>query len=164
MSALYVVNLEPNLGSRVLAAGHVVQVVQAEYGTESITSSTSFVDTGLYATITPTNTSSKILVNINAAFFCELASTNTIETHANITRNGTGIKQFNRVIIINATTGAGGVLGNGSQNSLIYLDSPASTSALTYKLQISASNTSMNSRINKDSVALSTITLMEIAQ
>ena len=35
MSTLYVDNLEPNLGSRVLAAGHVVQVVQATHTTQT---------------------------------------------------------------------------------------------------------------------------------
>jgi len=163
MSTLYVDNLEPNLGSRVMAAGHVVQAVNAEYATESITSSTSYVDTGLVATITPTNASSKILVSVNASFFIESGSETSFELHSNITRNGSTAKEFRRNIIIRAAASAG-ILSNGSHNSLVFLDAPASTSAQTYRLQICVSNANCNGRINKDSAARSTITLMEIAQ
>lgn len=170
MSTLYVDNLRPNLASQIsipapglYIAGHVIQVVNAEYANESITTSTSFVDTGLYATITPTNSSSKILVSVNASFFIESNTETGFELHSNITRNGAGVKEFRRNIVIRAAS-SGGFVGNGSHNSLVFLDAPSSTSALTYRLQIASSSTNANARINKDSVARSTITLMEIAQ
>ena len=47
------------------ATGAVLQVVQASNSTSFVTSSTSYVDTPLTATITPTSTSSKILVMWN---------------------------------------------------------------------------------------------------
>ena len=44
------------------AGGKVLQVVQATTSTETTVSTTSYTDTGLSATITPTSASSKILV------------------------------------------------------------------------------------------------------
>lgn len=163
MSTLYVDNLQPNLGSGVSIPGHVVQVVQSESSTETLTTSTSYVDTNLFATITPKSASSKILVNISAAFFIESTTTTLFELQSNITRNGASIKNFNRQIILRAAA-SGGFLGIGSHNTLIYLDSPASTSELTYRLQVASNTTDANARINKDNIAMSTITLMEIAQ
>ena len=163
MSTLYVDNLEPNLGSRVMAAGHVVQVVEQDNTTETITSSTSFVDTSLLATITPSSTSSKILIVISASFFGESGSLTSFTGSANVTRNGTSVKEFNRVVNIRAAA-AGGLTGYGSQGSIVFLDSPSSTSALTYKLQLNCSDANINVRINKDGVSRSSITLMEIAQ
>ena len=65
MSTLYVDNLQPNLGSRVMAAGHVVQVVSAETNSQVQNTTTSYIDTGLTATITPTSASSKIAILLN---------------------------------------------------------------------------------------------------
>jgi len=143
--------------------GHVIQVVQALSNTEFINTTTTFADSGLLGVITPTSASSKILVNISAGFFIEASTVSSIEMHSRITRNGTAVKDFNRVINIRATQ-AGGILGNGNQGSLVYLDSPSTTSAVTYKLQICSGTTGEGARINKDNIASSAITLMEIAQ
>ena len=83
--------------------------------------------------------------------------------HSRILRDATAIKDFNRVINIRATA-HGGFLGNGNQGPLVYLDSPYTTSLITYKLQICSGFTGEGARINKDNIASSTITLMEIAQ
>ena len=67
MSTLYVDNLQPNLGSRVMAAGHVVQVVQAASTTYlETTTSGSWLNVGAVATIVPTSTTSKILLSNSA--------------------------------------------------------------------------------------------------
>ena len=48
-----------------LPTGSVLQVVNATYSTYTTTSSSTFADTGLTATITPTSATSKILVLLN---------------------------------------------------------------------------------------------------
>ena len=76
MSTLYVDNLQPNLGSRVMAAGHVVQVVQATSTTNLTVSSggggTTWNDSGATVTITPTVASSKVLVLNSAQEYLKL--------------------------------------------------------------------------------------------
>jgi hypothetical protein len=174
MSTLYVDNLQPNLGSRVMAAGHVVQVVSATKTDYSSVSSTSFTNiAGLSATITPTSSSSKIFILINA----QLGGMNNYYAEFNLTRNGTTISAY---------TGGGGTAGFMGQNSVndyaqyylestsgSLLDSPSSTSALTYQVQLASLNTSAATLyINRTydqansvrSTGVSTITLMEIAQ
>ena len=64
MSTLYVDNLQPNLGSRVMAAGHVVQVVQGPYSNRLNFNQSLTTGTTIYSapTITPTSSNSKILI------------------------------------------------------------------------------------------------------
>ena len=53
------------LGKARLPTGSVLQVVNASYGTQATTASSSYSDTGLTATITPTSATSKILVIVD---------------------------------------------------------------------------------------------------
>jgi hypothetical protein len=174
MSTLYVDNLQPNLGSRVMAAGHVVQCVSTTKTDVFTTTSASFVDiAGLSLAITPTLASSKVLVQVNVS----LGGLDNYYAEFNLTRNGT---------TIGAYTGGGGTAGFMGQNSVndyarfyldtpsnSFLDSPASTSSLTYQLQIASINQSSASLyINRTAdqgnavrcTGVSTLTLMEIAQ
>lgn len=163
MSTLYVDNLQPNLGSRVMAAGHVVQVVTAETTTETVNNTTSYVDTTLSASITPTSASSKILVTVSAATFTESNVVQAFELDCKILRDNSLAKEFRRCIIIRAAPN-NLFVGNGSQSTLVHLDSPATSSQITYKLQIRSSLSTAGARINKDNQATSTIMLQEIAQ
>ena len=52
-------------GTVTMPTGSVLQVVQAEYSSETSSTSGTYADTGLTATITPTTSSSKILVSVN---------------------------------------------------------------------------------------------------
>ena len=60
MSTLYVDSLQPNLGSRVMAAGHVVQVV--EDSIDTVINGSSTFSTLKSLSITPTSASSKIVI------------------------------------------------------------------------------------------------------
>ena len=157
MSTLYVDNLQPNLGSRVMAAGHVVQVVQTTLPpTTSITSSTR-VDV-MSASITPTSTSSKILAVVHLS---DTGQNNVGVSYGAfwLMRDSTDIIKF---------TGQVGYTGGTASNSVgscstSYLDSPSTTSSVTYKVQ--GSNVSGTGTIEVGaSNSTSTITLMEIAQ
>jgi hypothetical protein len=140
--------------------GKVLQVVNGTYSTGVASSSSTFADTGLTATITPTSATSKILVLVNQAG-CGKEANNTY-LFLRLLRDSTVISYFERF--------AGGN-GSSSQNfigscSACYLDSPATASSVSYKTQLASSQ---NNAVVYTSIAaggissMSTITLMEIA-
>jgi hypothetical protein len=144
-----------------LPAGSVLQVVNVDYGTETSSASSTFSDTGLTATITPKFATSKILVLVTQEG-CAKASNNTA-LQLKLLRNGSVILNIDDVAGENSTT-TQSYFGACATN---YLDSPATTSAMTYKTQFA-------SRANNGTVYVqafgsnsgytrSTITLMEIA-
>jgi hypothetical protein len=108
--------------SSAMPAGSVLQIINATYSTETSNSSSTYADTNLTATITPTNASSK-----TAAAFTNTTTTNRV----------------------------GG-------SSATYLDSPATTSAVTYKTMFASSDNAASAQVQSGNNA-STITLMEIA-
>jgi len=140
-----------------LPTGSVLQVVNATYSTQLVTTSTSYVDTGLSASITPTSATSKILICVQQTGLGKLAGDGNQRIALNILRNSTQLTQFE---IGAAYTGSSvnNVVGGSGTN---YLDSPATTSSVTYKTQVKGFGTS-NVYVNYDSCT-STITLMEIA-
>jgi hypothetical protein len=151
-----------------LPTGSVLQVVSATASTQVSTTSSTYTDiTGLTATITPKFTTSKILV------ICNINGTGS--------GNGTGV--VNTKILRGSTTiGVGGNYAGysnpgGAQTDIgsvvmQALDSPATTSATTYKAQFRSKNGSNSVLVNladgspaqlADNSTNSTITLMEIA-
>ena len=141
--------------------GKVIQVVQGTTTTSVSNTSTSYADTGLTAAITPSATSSKILVFVNqhVVFF---SSGNAAGGSLQLLKGSTVIYSGDAAyeIYIKAT-GSSAIQYYGRRN-LNYLDSPSSTSELTYKTQAKnyLGSTSLTSQV--DSIE-STITLMEIA-
>ena len=113
--------------NRVWAAGHVMQVVQGTGGAEIMTSGT-FNTTGLSAAITPLKTSSKVLVTVTSS-----------GTYNN-GNAGLGIAIFR-----DSTEVCHHVIGGSSGNqyypvSMSFLDSPSTTSSVTYTLQHRSEN------------------------
>jgi hypothetical protein len=140
-----------------LPAGSVLQVVNANTTTQTVISTSTYTDTTLTATITPKFATSKILVIVdqNGCYNSATAAGLSLQ----LLRNSTPIIFFG--IRVAGDTGGSPTLSVGS-NSTNYLDSPATTSAITYKTQFSsASNTS--GVIVQVYSSMSTITLMEIA-
>jgi len=132
--------------------GKIGQVVQSSHSTAVTLNTSSFVDSGLTASITPSATSSKILVSVVQSIYLD--------------GGGAGITL--RVVRDSTTVFTQPVnyarYQPSSSNDRIfypieYLDSPSSTSAITYKTQgICAFNTG---KVQHDSIT-STITLMEV--
>ena len=143
---------------RLNRAGNVLQVVNTLLTATRGIASTTFADiTGLSATITPTSASNKILI---------LVSINGITIEATITALKTRILRDATILeFIDSSIGysslaqlyAGGV-------SIGYLDAPATTSAITYKIKF-ATNSGNQAYINNytSGGSSSTITLMEIS-
>lgn len=145
--------------SEMAGAGQVLQVVNATYGVSTSSSTNTYADTGLTATITPKFSTSKILVIVNQNGV-QKASTSTSFNGCSIQllRNSTVLAQ-----IANGYAYTGTTIDNVSgQCSTCYLDSPATTSATTYKTQFSATQNVASVKVQNGSET-STITLMEIA-
>ena len=135
-----------------MPAGSVLQVVQNVWDTQFSTSSTSFVDTGLTASITPTSASSKILVLVTQQGFTGGGDDNI---RFNIVRNSTQIALSRIQTRIGTQTPIG--------NYLHKLDTPATTSSVTYKTQVITENGSTVYFQWGTGASSATMTLMEIA-
>ena len=154
-------------------AGAVLQVVQAQKTDTFSAQSTTFVDvTGLSVSITPVSASNKILV---------MTSVNVgPDQHSDlrILRDSTAIAIGDAAgIRIRSTNHFYRGFTNGIYDviptNMIWLDSPATTSALTYKIQVASPYgpsylTTINRAANDDNDlytgrTVSTITVMEIA-
>jgi hypothetical protein len=142
-----------NIPKATLPTGSVLQVVTATYSTTTTSSSGTQVDTGLTATITPTSATSKILVLTSCRIFAQPGTPATVI----LLRNSTNIQQRYRYGLTD-TSGA----GSGDQFSTAYLDSPATTSATTYKVTFARQSGSGTVYAQLDS-DMSTMTLMEIS-
>jgi hypothetical protein len=157
----------PDLTGTVLTnatPGSVLQVVSVTYSTETIIASTSYTDTGLSATITPISASSKILVLVNQQGSVNRSSNAFISQDARILRGSTAI--FTQVRFNGGRAGLSGssdVIFEGSFDG-VYLDSPNTTSSITYKTQGKVSTTDNGGNcVFQTNSASSTIALMEIA-
>lgn len=162
MSTLYVdqilpknnANIALDLAGATPAPGSVIQVVQSKYSTQTGISSGSFTATGLNATITPKFASSKILV------------TSMISLQGSGS-GGVGFAIYRGGVQVfadpNAYNGAYYVYANNWRTKvpLEFLDSPATTSAINYSIQMNAY--SITGYLSTEG-SMSTITLMEIAQ
>lgn len=139
--------------------GKVLQVVNATYGSEVSSSSSSYADTGLTASITPSATSSKVLVIVSQNGVFKQSS----DTSARIKllRGSTDILQLSSLAGSTAST-AQNEIGSVSGS---YLDSPNTTSSTTYKTQFLSTNGTSNVRVQMGAAgvsAYSSITLLEI--
>jgi hypothetical protein len=136
------------------AGGKVLQVVNATTSTVTTSSTTSYVDTTLTATITPTSATSKILVLIAQPI---LKNSTNVANALNM-RTFRGATQLLEHIDLLYT---GTAIFNLGMYSINYLDSPATTSATTYKTQF-ANNTASASVAVQPNSSISSITLLEI--
>ena len=147
-----------------IATGKVLQVVQGSTTTQVTIASTSYTDTGITASITPSSTSSKILVSVTMQFTAYRDDNAAFKSYVNLVRSATQVYENPE-----ALGSAVGVGSNGYQQiwgtiPLIYLDSPSSTSSVTYKVQAKNYNTSGNRQLKvSTSSSKSTITLTEVS-
>jgi hypothetical protein len=141
------------------SAGVVLQVVNATTNTQVTTSSSTYADTTLTATITPKFATSKILVLVSQNGVAKY--TNDLTVRIKLLRNSTDLIQLAGQA---AYTQTGLYLDIGSVSG-DYLDSPATTSATTYKTQFAAFSGVATAVVQNSQLlaTTSTITLMEIA-
>ena len=141
--------------------GHIIQVLTTPTTTSATYSTTGWSDvTGMNLTITPSSSSSKILVFAEMPFYRE--SSSYAGAAMRLVRGSTAVDYPHYGWAYGAT---------GSQDATLAVfhseDSPATTSAVTYKVQVQNGytvgtiylNTTFNNNLGR-----SRLTLMEIAQ
>ena len=196
MSTLFVNNLNTASGSTITiptgkqvivtdegglrVPGTVLQVVNAEKLDTASTNSplgTAWVDTGLSCTITPKVNTSKILVHVDAA----LGVTQNLFNYFRVVRNvgGGSYSMISEAATPGSRNAVHGMVYNADNQGQIrlqtfnHLDSPATTSAVIYKVQLATGTGGYvylgqsnrdNNGADYDPRASSRIVLQEIAQ
>lgn len=142
--------------------GTVLQVKTGVYSTETnVTTAGAYIDTGLSLSITPTSTSSKILVIYSVQFRMK-SETGDVGMGFRLVRDSTAVETA-YTSYDNYTYDGGDATDHRQSDTEFYLDSPATTSATTYKVQmVSYNGTGANARAQSDGNK-SRIMLMEIA-
>ena len=134
-----------------LPAGHVVQVKSMSTNSDNSYTSGTYTDTVLTLSITPTSSSNKILVMMDT----EITVQGDTNFNLRLLRDST--------VIFQSLQGAGN-FGSGNQHghgyASSYLDSPSSTSSITYKFQVQE-NSGGTIRICGEGGG-GTLTLMEV--
>ena len=155
-----------------LPSGTVLQVVSATKTDKFTHSSTTFATvTGLTVDITPVSTSSKILVTINVQGSQDVnANDGFVAIYRDSTPIGVGETDGNRTR--NSFMLQSSAAGWAESGSMTTLDSPSTTSQITYSVKVAAKNASTifinRSENNSDATSgagsmASSITVMEIA-
>ena len=159
-------------GTVQMPAGHVIQVVQGDTGDQTTTSS-SYSDTGLTATITPKFSNSKILVSVKGIGSASVDNNQQVifrmvrnQPSADTIVDGQGNLPYN-----SNQFGKGFAVVEGQRERYPVmcdlLDSPSTTSAIAYKMVwLATSSTGYLGRWGTDGNwnVRTTLTLMEIAQ
>ena len=175
MSELRTNRIVPRDGLPSGSAGGIIQVKQTVLDTVFTSNSTSYTDvTGMSVVITPQRNDSKILVMVNLR--CSMNQSDRWSSYillrdSQILFDGTadGSRTQSSLWHINFEgTGNGNSIGD---KNITFLDSPASTSALTYKLQMKVQSgaTGYVNRTGNDANAdyatrtSSSITVMEVS-
>lgn len=162
-----------NIPKTALPTGSILQVVSAtKTDNDSYSLATGSLSdvSGLSVTLTPTSASSKFLVIFTVHLGCSVTTSNP---YVVLDRNGSNILLGNSTGSRTRATATAGYMASSdytlSSVSQNYLDSPATTSALTYKIRVGgfSSRTFFLNRTNVDNAegntATSSITVMEIA-
>ena len=155
MSELRTNRIVPRDGLPSGASGGIIQMVQSIKTDTFATTSTSFVDVGLSASITPTSSSNKVLVR---AVVCAGNGQSGSDNKIRVLRGSTVITT-NNVFVRNAS------ISETETYVIEILDSPSTTSATTYKVQgnVETNEIFVNRRNNLDTMGESSITLMEVS-
>jgi hypothetical protein len=140
-----------------VATSKVVQIVTSTYSTETTNSTTTLADTGLTATITPTSASNKVLVMVVQNGVAKTSGSASNACYIQLMRGATIILTIANYAA-QTTVAAGNNVGSVSGD---YLDSPATTSAVTYKTQF-RNQIAVSAVVTQEYNISSTIVLMEV--
>lgn len=147
-------------------SGAILQVVQGTTTTSTLIQTTTYTDTTLSASITPSSSSNKILIIVNQG----------ADSYRPLTVAGAGIRLLRDSTVVH-TPGANAtgpidqyVHAAGAsaveiihRYTICFLDSPATTSSVTYKTQGRPHTTANTGRVTFQPLSgTSTITLMEV--
>lgn len=138
--------------------GTILQVVNTTFSTRVTSSSSTYADTGMSLSITPRSTTSKILILVNMNDVDKVSS----DTYAGfrVVRGSTTVVTFATAASYTQSSAT-----NSTGCGVSYLDSPATASSVTYKVQFASNNNTSYIAINDGitGTASSNMTLMEVA-
>lgn len=150
MSTIKVDRIEPKDGLQTNAMGGIVQVVRVVHTAQVSSNSTTYVSTGLQASITPRSASNKIMVSFEHSIVHTSATTATI--------HGIKIKRGTQTIYTPVSNTNGpydfGAMASSStfnhygRSKVEYLDSPATTGSITYSTEIACYDGGGNVYVN----------------
>jgi len=153
-SELRVDRIIPVNGVPTGGGGGIIQVKQSLYSTHATYSNTSFTAlSGFTVSITPTRSDSKILICLNLL----IEARSNVIVGMQLTRGGSAIFANN--------AGYRGTASHGGYNTMMYLDSPATTNTVTYGVE-TAANAATNYAINNyfgSGPGNSFLTVMEVS-
>ena len=153
MSTLKVNTLQEADGSVFTRALQIVNATQIDFST---TSTNSFVDvTGATLSITPTTSSSKIMIIFSCYIVTNLVSGNNVRANMKMLRDSTQL-----MLSLHAAGDSSGGLQTKQTCTQMVIDAPGDTSAHTYKMQTCNTNTSSTPTIG---VTDATLMALEIA-
>lgn len=146
------------------AGGKVLQLVSATYSTQVSVSGVTYGDSGLSLSITPSLSTSKVLIMVTQTLRASRSTAASgIGCAVKLLRGSTDIYNPNpgAYEIQYWDLGTSVAKENYDMKSFVYLDSPATTSATTYKTQIRGT-AALDLAVAQTNSAVSTITLLEI--
>ena len=137
--------------------GKVLQVVAATTSTSVSNSTITYADTGLSVSITPSSSTSKVLVMVTQNGLMKSAASSNNAIFMRLMRDATQVAEFFETGLYTDTA----LLITGFSGALTLLDSPATTSAVTYKTQFRNRVASAEVRTQSNN-AFSSIVALEI--
>lgn len=150
------------------SGGKVLQVVHANTSSTTTITSTTFTDIGLSASITPSATTSKILVLLNISQCASRNADAVVDVRSQLLRGATVVPTSGQMVNgIQSALSTGGSLQVYGYVSMSLLDEPATTSATTYKVQGRLNTTASSAQAvfngtQQGPTSVSSITLLEI--
>lgn len=138
--------------------GKVLQVIHASTSTSASNSTSTYADTNLTATITPSAATSKVLILVSQNGLHKSAGNANSRIKMRLLRGATQVAEISDYIIMSTVAV---VFRNGSA-TFNYLDSPATTSATTYKTQFANPMNVASVSCQDGNEGASHIVLMEI--
>ena len=176
-STLRVDQIIPVDGVPTGGGGGIIQIVTATTSVEKDVTTDTYTDSGLTCNITPKFVTSKILVIVDQ--FCQvrratdealggirlLRDSTTIQQGPNATAGSGGYQPFG--FGISSVEGQSGTIYFYGRQNITILDSPATTSQVTYKTQQAVKNTAdspkMRTQYSSGTNGSSQIILMEVS-
>lgn len=147
VSLLAAVNLAYDNGTQ--NAGAIRQVVTGTSTTEVIADTASYEDLGVSATITPASSSNKVLVTANLQYYATRTSS-SVGFGIQIKRGSTVVyESYTTTVALGFFQNAGSAasIASGGVYTVVYEDSPATTSALTYSVFAKPSNSANSGQV-----------------
>ena len=142
----------------------IKQIVNGNFGNEQNISNTSYADSAITLNITPSSTSHKVLVIVapNTDGYVNLSDHRQFYLRLN---RGSTVLMYKQIQIGGEKNPTNNYVYGSIDGTMVYLDSPSSTSQLTYTVaaKVSDTNNNCNVRFNGTSSAgHSTMTLLEV--